>query len=74
MVRIGRIAGQYAKPRSARTAETRNGTMRLCLSYYGDLINRRGVHARRRARPDPQRLSWSRFYHSALTLNFICDR
>ncbi len=66
VVRIGRIAGQYAKPRSSN-AETRNGT--TLMSYYGDLIN--GPEFTEKARtPDPQRLLES-YYHSALTLNFL---
>src|SRR5690348_6387396 len=37
VVRVGRFAGQYAKPRS-QEFETRNGT--TLQSYRGDLINR----------------------------------
>src|SRR5204863_132106 len=37
IIRVGRMAGQYAKPRSADT-ETRNGVS--LPSYRGDLVNR----------------------------------
>src|SRR5215475_8019646 len=37
VIRIGRFAGQYAKPRSSDT-ETRNGVTLPC--YRGDMINR----------------------------------
>ena len=39
VIRIGRFAGQYAKPRSADT-ETRDGV--TLPSYRGDMINRAG--------------------------------
>lgn len=66
IVRIGRIAGQYAKPRSSAT-ETRNG--QTLTSYYGDLIN--GPEFTPQARtPDPNRMLTS-YYHSAMTLNFV---
>src|ERR1700743_3966031 len=52
IIRVGRFAGQYAKPRSADT-ETRNG---LTLpSYRGDLVNRPEFTADACA-PDPQLL------------------
>ena len=43
IIRVGRMAGQYAKPRSADT-ETRDGV--TLPSYRGDLVNRPGVHRR----------------------------
>jgi 3-deoxy-7-phosphoheptulonate synthase len=49
VVRVGRLGGQYAKPRSAQTEE-RDGT--TLPSYRGDLINRLGFTADER-RPDP---------------------
>lgn len=66
VIRIGRIAGQYAKPRSSDT-ESR-GALTL-PSYRGDLINRAefSVEARRN---DPQHLLRG-YACSALTLNFI---
>ncbi|PSQ73033.1 MAG: 3-deoxy-7-phosphoheptulonate synthase class II, partial [Bacteroidetes bacterium QH_1_64_81] len=52
IVRVGRFAGQYAKPRSSDT-ETRNGT--TLPSYRGDIINGPEFSAEAR-RPDPQRM------------------
>ncbi|HET9623719.1 MAG TPA: 3-deoxy-7-phosphoheptulonate synthase class II [Kofleriaceae bacterium] len=66
VVRIGRIAGQYAKPRSADT-ETRNGV--TLPAYRGDIINRDGFTAAERA-PDPT-LMLRAYERSGLTLNFI---
>jgi 3-deoxy-7-phosphoheptulonate synthase len=66
VIRIGRMAGQYAKPRSADT-ETRNG---LSLpTYRGDLVNRSGFTAADR-RPDPE-LMLVGYQRAALTLNFV---
>lgn len=66
VVRLARIAGQYAKPRS-EDFETRDG-VRL-PSYRGDLINHPGFTAADR-RPDPQLLLRA-YERSALTLNFL---
>ena len=66
VVRIGRIAGQYAKPRSA-DVETR-GDVTL-PAYRGDLINRDGFTAEDRA-PDPV-LMLRAYERAALTLNFV---
>jgi 3-deoxy-7-phosphoheptulonate synthase len=66
VIRIGRIAGQYAKPRSADT-ETR-GEVTL-PAYRGDIINRDGFTAAERAH-DPA-LMLKAYERSALTLNFI---
>jgi 3-deoxy-7-phosphoheptulonate synthase len=66
IIRLGRFAGQYAKPRSSPT-ETRHGV--TLPSYFGDLINSDEFTAEAR-RPDPERLV-SAYQHSALTLNFI---
>jgi 3-deoxy-7-phosphoheptulonate synthase len=66
VVRIGRFAGQYAKPRSS-TTETRDGIE--LPSYFGDLINHPEFTSESRT-PDP-RLLLSAYQHSALTLNFI---
>jgi 3-deoxy-7-phosphoheptulonate synthase len=66
VTRIGRFAGQYAKPRSS-DVETRDG---LCLpSYRGDLINAPEFTAGART-PDPQLLLRG-YERAALTLNFI---
>ena len=66
IVRIGRMAGQYAKPRSTDT-ETREG---LTLpSYRGDLVNRPEFTAAARA-ADPELLLRG-YERAALTLNFV---
>jgi 3-deoxy-7-phosphoheptulonate synthase len=66
VVRIGRIAGQYAKPRS-NPVESRDGV--ALPSYFGDLINRAPFDPASR-RPDPG-LMVVGYQHAALTLNFI---
>src|SRR5215510_5288299 len=66
VIRIGRFAGQYAKPRSADD-ETRNGI--TLPSYRGDNINRPAFTAAART-PDPQLLLRG-YERAALTLNFI---
>jgi 3-deoxy-7-phosphoheptulonate synthase len=66
VIRVGRFAGQYAKPRSADD-ETRAG-LRL-PSYRGDLINRLAFSAADRV-PDPELLLRG-YERAALTLNFI---
>jgi 3-deoxy-7-phosphoheptulonate synthase len=66
IVRVGRIAGQYAKPRSQPT-ETRDGV--TLPSYFGDLVNRVDFTAESR-RADPQ-LLLDAYEHAAMTLNFI---
>ena len=66
VIRVGRIAGQYTKPRSA-DLETRDG---LSLpSYRGDLINGPEFTPESRT-PDPGRLLLGHG-RAALTLNFI---
>ena len=66
VIRIGRMAGQYAKPRSADT-ETRDGM--TLPSYRGDLVNRPGFTAADRE-PDAQLLLRG-YERAALTLNFV---
>ncbi len=66
VIRVGRFAGQYAKPRS-EDFETRDG-VRL-PSYRGDLVNRPAFTAADRE-PDPLLLLRA-YERSALTLNFI---
>lgn len=66
VIRVGRFAGQYAKPRS-EDLETREGI--TLPSYRGDLVNRSPFTAVDR-RPDPQLLLRG-YERSALTLNFI---
>ena len=66
VIRIGRIAGQYAKPRST-DSETR-GDVTL-PAYRGDLVNRDAFTAEDRE-PDPT-LMLRAYERAALTLNFI---
>ncbi len=66
VIRIGRYAGQYAKPRSSDT-ETRDGV--TLPSYRGDLVNSIEFSAQAR-NPDPRRLIQAHA-SSALTMNFV---
>lgn len=66
VVRVGRFAGQYAKPRSADT-ETRDGV--TLPSYRGDIINGPGFNAAERE-ADPRRLVRAHAC-SAMTMNFV---
>ncbi|MBN8964119.1 MAG: 3-deoxy-7-phosphoheptulonate synthase, partial [Rhizobiales bacterium] len=66
VVKVGRIAGQFAKPRSS-PVEKKNG--QELPSYRGDIIN--GPEFSTAARvPDPHRLIEA-YRHSASTLNLI---
>ena len=66
VVKVGRIAGQYSKPRSQPT-ETRDGV--TLPSYRGDSVNAPEFSAEART-PDPGRLR--RMYHaSSATLNLV---
>lgn len=66
VVKVGRIAGQYAKPRSSDT-EIINGTE--IPSYRGDMAN--SAEAELRARiPDPERLLQG-YHMSAATMNLL---
>ncbi len=66
VLRVGRFAGQYAKPRSTDT-ETRDGV--TLPSYRGDLINGPEFTAAAR-RADPARLLQGHAC-SAMTMNFV---
>lgn len=66
VVRLGRIAGQFAKPRS-KDFENVNGVD--IHNYRGDLINRFDPNADART-PDPKRLVEG-YHKAALTLNFL---
>ena len=66
IVRVGRMAGQYAKPRSA-DLETREG--QSLPSYRGDLINRSAFTIDDRE-PDPN-LMLRGYERAGLTLNFV---
>jgi 3-deoxy-7-phosphoheptulonate synthase len=66
VVKIGRIAGQFAKPRSSNV-EKRDGIE--LPSYRGDIINGFDFTAEDRV-PDPQR-QLQAYRQSAATLNFL---
>ena len=66
VVKIGRIAGQFAKPRSD-DQETKNGE--TLMSYRGDIINGIGFDKEARV-PDPQR-QIKAYRQSASTLNLL---
>jgi len=66
VTRVGRFAGQYAKPRSS-DEETRDGV--TLPSYRGDLVNRAAFTEADRI-PNPQLLLRG-YYNAALTINFI---
>jgi len=66
IVKVGRIAGQYAKPRS-KPMENVNGVE--LPSYKGDSVNALDPTPASR-RPDPQRLLRA-YYQSASTLNLL---
>lgn len=66
IIRVGRMAGQYAKPRSADT-ETIDGV--TLPSYRGDLVNRHPFTTADRV-PDPN-LMLRGYERAALTLNFV---
>lgn len=66
VIRVGRIAGQYAKPRSSDT-ETRDGV--TLPVYRGDIVNRSAFTESDRT-SDPELLLRG-YERAALTLNFI---
>jgi 3-deoxy-7-phosphoheptulonate synthase len=66
VTRIGRFAGQYAKPRTADT-ETRAGV--TLPAYRGDMINGAGFTAEERI-PNPDLLLRA-YERAGLTINFI---
>ena len=66
VVKVGRMAGQYAKPRSS-DSETRSGV--TLPAFRGDMVNAFDFTTQART-PDPQRLV--RAYHaSSATLNLV---
>ncbi|MDR1613175.1 MAG: 3-deoxy-7-phosphoheptulonate synthase [Planctomycetota bacterium] len=67
VTRIGRVAGQFAKPRS--NATERIGGEEEILTYRGDMINGLEPTARSRA-PDPERMLRA-YFQSAATLNLL---
>lgn len=66
VIRVGRFAGQYAKPRSNAVEQRDQATL---PSYRGDLING-PEFSRETRRPDPSRMLRG-YERSAMTLNFI---
>lgn len=66
VIKIGRIAGQFAKPRSSDFEELDGISL---PSYRGDIIN--GFEFSEQARiPDPHRMLEA-YYQSAITLNLL---
>jgi 3-deoxy-7-phosphoheptulonate synthase len=65
-VKLGRMAGQFAKPRSADTEELDGVSL---PSYRGDIVNDIAFEAEGRA-PDPQRMVQA-YNQSAATLNLL---
>jgi 3-deoxy-7-phosphoheptulonate synthase len=66
IVKVGRVAGQFAKPRSADTETRGDSTL---PSYRGDIVNGSAFDAASRT-PDPVRLLRA-YSHSAATLNLL---
>jgi 3-deoxy-7-phosphoheptulonate synthase len=66
VIRVGRCAGQYAKPRSCLDETRADVTL---PSFRGELINRASFSAEDRT-PDPELLIRG-YQYAALTLNFI---
>jgi 3-deoxy-7-phosphoheptulonate synthase len=66
VVKLGRMAGQFAKPRSSDT-ETVGGT--TLPSYRGDIVNGPEFSAEARV-PDPGRMEFA-YLQSAATLNLL---
>lgn len=65
VVRIARMAGQFAKPRSSLTETLAGGE--VVPSFRGDNINGFPIAERE---PDPERLVMA-YFHSAATLNYV---
>ncbi len=66
VVKVGRMAGQFAKPRSANDEVQGDITL---PAYRGDIINSIGFESTGRA-PDPQRLLMA-YHQSTATLNLL---
>ena len=66
IIKVGRIAGQYAKPRSSNF-EMING--KKIFSYRGDMVNSFDPKAQHR-KPDPARLVEG-YFRSTATLNLV---
>ncbi len=71
VIRVGRFAGQYAKPRSSPMEKGKgpDGADVELPSYFGDLVNKAEFSAdARRANPDNMVAGYQ---HAAMTINFI---
>ncbi len=66
VIKVGRVAGQFAKPRSSDT-ETRDGVTLPC--YRGDIINDIAFEATART-PNPERMERA-YVQAASTLNLL---
>jgi len=66
VVKVGRIAGQYAKPRSQNEETIGNSTF---PAYRGDIVNRIEFNESAR-KANPSRLVEA-YFHSAASLNYI---
>ena len=66
VVKVGRVAGQFAKPRTS-DVETRGGVS--LPSYRGDMVNDAAFDVASRT-PDPSRMERA-YVHSASTLNLL---
>ena len=66
VVRMARMAGQFAKPRSSQTENVNGITM---PSFRGDILNSYEPDMESR-KPDPNRLV-DAYFHSAATLNYL---
>jgi 3-deoxy-7-phosphoheptulonate synthase len=66
VVKLGRMAGQFAKPRSSDTETVADQTL---PSYRGDIINGADFTAEARI-PDPSRMEFA-YLQSAATLNLL---
>lgn len=66
VIRVGRLGGQYAKP---RTEPTERSGEAVLPSFFGDMVNRPAFSAEART-PDPA-LLLEGYARAALTVNFI---
>jgi 3-deoxy-7-phosphoheptulonate synthase len=66
IVRVGRLAGQYAKPRSTASEEIDGVSLPV---YRGDLVNQFAPTPAGRV-PDPERMLQA-YFHAAATLNYV---
>jgi len=68
VVKIGRMAGQFAKPRSSAVERAKNAALSL-PSYRGDIINGEAFDEASRV-PDPERMVTA-FTQSTATMNLL---